>query len=196
MTKVQQALAAVKQIFSAMDTPPAPPAEPPVPVALSDYKLLDGTVIQATNLEVGGTVTINDGPAPAGEYALEDGTMITVGEVGAITAVTPPPSADPAADIAAQVQQAMEKVTAEFEAKLKAQADGDTKKIEALQAENKAIKALFSKTLELVEAIASEDAEPPAGERKTTFKKAEPAPTDRKAWLKELSAGFNKITQQ
>ena len=54
------------------------------PVALMDATLKDGTPIQITELAVGGIVTINGQPAPAGEHELSDGTYIIVGENGAI----------------------------------------------------------------------------------------------------------------
>jgi len=53
-------------------------------VKMMTGKLADGTEIQVTELAVGGVVTINGVPAPVGEHKLEDGTMIVVGENGAI----------------------------------------------------------------------------------------------------------------
>lgn len=64
----------------------APAAEP---VALSTYKLVDGTEVEITELAVGGVVTIAGIPAPIGDHKLEDGTTITVGDNGAITAIVP-----------------------------------------------------------------------------------------------------------
>ena len=55
-------------------------------------KLKDGTEVEITALEVGGIVSINGQPAPAGDYTLDDNTVITVGDNGAITAVVPTPS--------------------------------------------------------------------------------------------------------
>jgi len=59
------------------------------PVALSTYKLVDGTEVEITELAVGGIVTIAGTPAPIGDHQLEDGTVITVGDNGAITAIVP-----------------------------------------------------------------------------------------------------------
>jgi hypothetical protein len=59
------------------------------PVALSTYKLVDGTEVEITELAVGGIVTIAGNPAPIGDHKLEDGTTITVGDNGAITAIVP-----------------------------------------------------------------------------------------------------------
>ena len=54
------------------------------PVAMISATLEDGTAIEVTALEVGGIVTIAGVPAPTGEHKLMDGTIIVVGENGAI----------------------------------------------------------------------------------------------------------------
>jgi len=61
----------------------------PTPVALSTYKLVDGTEVEITELAVGGVVTIAGTLAPIGDHKLEDGTTITVGDNGVITAIVP-----------------------------------------------------------------------------------------------------------
>ena len=53
------------------------------------YTLADGTPIEVSSLEVGGTVIVGDAPAPAGEHTLCDGTVITVDELGVITELKP-----------------------------------------------------------------------------------------------------------
>lgn len=55
----------------------------------TEYTLKDGTAITVDKVEVGGVVLIAGIPAPAGDHELSDGTKITVGEGGLITAVTP-----------------------------------------------------------------------------------------------------------
>jgi len=57
------------------------------PVAMISATLEDGTAIEVTALEVGGIVTIAGVPAPAGEHKLSDGTVIVVGENGAIVEI-------------------------------------------------------------------------------------------------------------
>lgn len=57
------------------------------PIALMQSTLKDGTKIEVTALEVGGIVTIEGVPAPIGKHELSDGTMIVVGENGAITEI-------------------------------------------------------------------------------------------------------------
>ena len=58
-------------------------------VKMLDAKLADGTAIQVTEMAVGGIVTINGTPAPVGEHTLEDGTVIVVGDNGAIMEIKP-----------------------------------------------------------------------------------------------------------
>lgn len=74
-------------VFNEM--PPASPTEV-APVQLMEYTLEDGTVVMIDKLESGGTVMIADAPAPAGDHKLADGTIITVGEGGVISAVVAP----------------------------------------------------------------------------------------------------------
>ena len=59
------------------------------PVAMVSATLEDGTVVEVTALEVGGIVTIEGVPAPTGEHKLNDGTVIVVGENGAIMEIKP-----------------------------------------------------------------------------------------------------------
>jgi len=84
----------------------APAAEP---VALSTYKLVDGTEVEITELVEGGIVTIMGVPAPIGDHKLEDGTTITVGDNGAITAIVP-------AEVMPEEPPMQEDMTAKFSA--------------------------------------------------------------------------------
>ena len=74
-------------VFNEM--PAAAPTEV-APVQLMEYTLEDGTVVMIDKLEAGGTVMIGEAPAPAGDHKLADGTAITVGEGGVISAVVAP----------------------------------------------------------------------------------------------------------
>lgn len=58
-------------------------------VKMIEATLKDGTKVEVTELAVGGIVTIEGVPAPAGEHTLSDGTMIVVGDNGAITEIKP-----------------------------------------------------------------------------------------------------------
>jgi hypothetical protein len=68
-----------------------PAVETTVPEAVMPmiHKLKDGTEVEITEMGVGGVVTIQGVPAPVGDHELEDGTVITVGDNGAITAIVP-----------------------------------------------------------------------------------------------------------
>jgi spore coat protein CotH len=59
------------------------------PVKMMQATLKDGTVVEVTALEVGGIVTIEGVPAPVGQHELSDGTMIVLGENGAIMEIMP-----------------------------------------------------------------------------------------------------------
>lgn len=80
--KAIEVLERIREVFNEIN-------KPVQPVAMLDAKLQDGTMIQVTELAVGGIVTIDGVPAPAGEHTLEDGTVIVVGENGAITEIKP-----------------------------------------------------------------------------------------------------------
>jgi hypothetical protein len=56
---------------------------------MMEAKLKDGTVVEVTELAVGGVVTIEGVPAPVGEHELEDGTVIVLGDNGAIMEIKP-----------------------------------------------------------------------------------------------------------
>jgi len=62
---------------------------PEMAVKMMDAKLADGTMVQVTELAVGGVVTIDGMPAPVGEHKLEDGTIIVLGDNGAIMEIKP-----------------------------------------------------------------------------------------------------------
>ena len=56
---------------------------------MMEAKLKDGTVVEVTELVVGGIVTIEGVAAPVGEHMLEDGTTIVLGDNGAIMEIKP-----------------------------------------------------------------------------------------------------------
>lgn len=66
-----------------------------VEVVMTEAKLKDGTVIVFDNLEVGGKFLLKQDaqtstPAPAGEYEMEDGSIVVVGPDNLITEIKPP----------------------------------------------------------------------------------------------------------
>lgn len=80
--KAIEVLERIREVFNEIN-------KPVQPVAMLDAKLQDGTMVQVTELAVGGIVTIEGVPAPAGEHTLEDGTTIVVGDNGAIMEIKP-----------------------------------------------------------------------------------------------------------
>jgi len=57
-------------------------------VEMAEYSLMDGTKVEISSLEIGGSVTLADGTtAPMGEHELMDGTEITLDENGIIIAI-------------------------------------------------------------------------------------------------------------
>lgn len=105
MSIVSDLIKKAKEKFNGLPAPapaPAPlPAPVPAPAAVfADYTLKSGTVVKCDQLAPGGVMMIGEVPAPAGEYELADGTKVTVGDGGAISAVVPSPA------MAQQQQQA------------------------------------------------------------------------------------------
>lgn len=74
---------------------PATDATAPEMIVPTIVKTKDGTEVEITEMSVGGVVTIAGNPAPVGDLELEDGTILTIGDNGAITVITPAPSAPP-----------------------------------------------------------------------------------------------------
>jgi hypothetical protein len=85
----KEILEKLKVTFSELVKGADMPAPAPEMVATITAKLKDGTEVEITELGIGGVVTINGQPAPAGEHILEDGTVIVVGENGVITDMKP-----------------------------------------------------------------------------------------------------------
>ena len=81
-------------VNNAGEMPPVAPAEvAPEMVQPIKAKLADGTEVEISELGVGGIVTIAGQPAPVGDLTLEDGTVLTIGDNGAITVIVAPADA-------------------------------------------------------------------------------------------------------
>lgn len=68
---------------------PMPSGMPKAEVKMMEAKLKDGTIVEVTELAVGGIVTIEGQPAPVGEHQLESGDIIVLGDNGAIMEIKP-----------------------------------------------------------------------------------------------------------
>ena len=87
MENAQSILEKVSIFFSELmgdQTPPVSGEPKAEETKMMEAKLKDGTMIQVTEMAVGGIVTIEGMPAPVGEHELEDGTKIVLGDNGAI----------------------------------------------------------------------------------------------------------------
>jgi len=68
---------------------PMPSGEPKAEVKMIEAKLKDGTIVEVSEMAVGGIVTIEGKPAPVGEHELESGDVIVLGDNGAIMEIKP-----------------------------------------------------------------------------------------------------------
>jgi hypothetical protein len=92
MENAQSILNKVSMFFAELVGDQMPPAsgEPKATESkMMEAKLKDGTVVEVTELVVGGIVTIEGVAAPVGEHMLEDGTTIVLGDNGAIMEIKP-----------------------------------------------------------------------------------------------------------
>ena len=174
-------------LFNNQPAPAAPVA--PVAAAATTAKLKDGTEVSISALEVGGTVMIGDAPAPAGEHELEDGSKVTVGEGGVITALAPAEPAEPAepaTDYTKEFAAVNEKLTgyeqrfASYEQKF---ADYETR-IQKAQAMNEKLFAIVEK---LAEAPTADPASTSGSNFQSQISK------DKEARLKELQSNIQKL---
>lgn len=126
----KEALDKIRQLFSDPTVAaPAPEAEP-AKMEAKEYVLEGGAKVMVSSLEPGGMVSLVDDagnatPAPAGDHKLADGTMITVGENGVISAVVMPE---------APVEGPVEDMNAVLEAKMAAIREDVRKENEAVRA--------------------------------------------------------------
>jgi uncharacterized short protein YbdD (DUF466 family) len=92
-----------------------PSGEPKAEVKMMEAKLKDGTIVEVTELAVGGIVTIEGQPAPVGEHELESGDVIVLGDNGAIMEIKPKmPEVE--IEVEAKKDEVKEDMTAKFAA--------------------------------------------------------------------------------
>lgn len=190
MAKAKDALKNLLSKFKKehFDAPPPPP--PPPVVKMSDYQTKDGTTVSVDKLEPGGKCTVNGQPCPPGDYELADGTKVTVGDGGVISAVTPPMAMQQPITMA-DVEAAITKALTAF----KPAADPATAQLQQTLADQKkniekqteTIKQLFA----IVEEIADTTIEAPApGSRQNFVKKFQ---DDRDDKIKTLSERLSNL---
>ena len=136
-------------------------------VEMAEYSLMDGTKVEISALEIGGLVTIEGQPAPAGDHELMDGSEITLDENGKITAIeTKVVEASPEVDTEVEAgadykDKKMQEMAEQFEAKIaeliEAKNVSDAK---VLDLENK-VKQGFAQVAELIEALSNTPSEDP-----------------------------------
>ena len=133
-------------------------------VEMAEYSLMDGTKVEISALEIGGSVTMPDGtPAPAGEHQLADGTEMQLDENGIIIElsskeedVTTEEEAAPAPeDMGKEADKKMQEMTEVFEAQIaEIKATKEVSDAKVLDLENK-VKQGFAQVAELIEALSS-----------------------------------------
>jgi hypothetical protein len=136
-------------------------------VEMAEYSLMDGTKVEISALEIGGLVTIEGQPAPAGDHELMDGTEITLDENGKITEIeVKEVEASPEVDTEVEAgsdykDKKIQEMAEQFEAKIAelivAKNVSDAK---VLDLENK-VKQGFAQVAELIEALSNTPSEDP-----------------------------------
>lgn len=130
-------------------------------VEMAEYSLMDGTKVEITALEIGGSVTMADGtPAPAGEHQLADGTMIELDENGIIIEISSKEEeVVPEVDTEIEAKKEEDKKIAEMQEQFEAQiaelkAAKEVSDAKVLELENK-VKQGFAQVAELIEALSN-----------------------------------------
>ncbi len=192
MASIKEMFATFKQKF--IDTPAVPPVVPPAAAApaapaasqphAKDYTLKDGTtMVNITDLKVGGMATTAGAPCAPGDYELQDGTKITVGDGGLITAVTPAGSGAPP-QFASAKDFADMKTT--YETKFAAFEKNQVEFTATLKKVNETIVGMAAIVEKLAELPTAAPAAAPG-----TFSGQEPKPGEEK--LQSLVSAFKKL---
>jgi len=118
MENAQSILNKVSMFFAELVGDQMPPVsgEPKAEeTKMMEAKLKDGTVVEVTEMAVGGIVTIEGMPAPVGEHELEDGTKIVLGDNGVIMEIMPKVEDAPEVETEVPVVEDMSAKFAAFE---------------------------------------------------------------------------------
>jgi uncharacterized short protein YbdD (DUF466 family) len=118
MEQAQNILNKVSMFFAELvgnESMPMPSGETAAPVKMMEAKLKDGTIVEVTELAVGGIVTIEGVPAPVGEHTLESGDMIVLGDNGVIMEIKPKMEDEVSVEVEVPVVEDMSAKFAAFE---------------------------------------------------------------------------------
>lgn len=83
----KEILGKIKQVFNELTAPVAAAAPVVAPAAPTEYEIKGGGKVMIDKLEAGGIVMIDGNPAIPGELELADGTKLTIGDNGVISAI-------------------------------------------------------------------------------------------------------------
>ena len=130
-------------------------------VEMAEYSLMDGTKVEISALEIGGSVTLADGSvAPMGEHELMDGTQITLDENGIIIAIESKveevlPEVDTEVEASKEEDKKLGEMAEQFEAKFAELVEAkEAAELRVLELENK-VKQGFAQVAELIEALSN-----------------------------------------
>jgi hypothetical protein len=130
-------------------------------VEMAEYSLMDGTKVEISALEIGGSVTLADGTtAPMGEHELMDGTQITLDENGIIIAIESKveevvPEAETEVEASKEEDKKMAEMAEQFEAKFAELVEAkEAAELRVLELENK-VKQGFAQVAEIIEALSN-----------------------------------------
>ena len=118
MEQAQNILNKVSMFFAELvgnESMPMPSGETAAPVKMMEAKLKDGTIVEVTELAVGGIVTIEGAPAPVGEHILESGETIVLGDNGVIMEIKPKMEDEVSVEVEVPVVEDMSAKFAAFE---------------------------------------------------------------------------------
>lgn len=130
-------------------------------VEMAEYSLMDGTKVEISALEIGGSVMLADGTnAPMGEHELMDGTEITLDENGIIIAIETKveevlPEVETEVEASKEEDKKLAEMAEQFEAKFAELVEAkEAAEQKVLELENK-VKQGFAQVAELIEALSN-----------------------------------------
>jgi len=130
-------------------------------VEMAEYSLMDGTKVEISALEIGGSVTLADGSvAPMGEHELMDGTQITLDENGIIIAIESKveevlPEVDTEVEASKEEDKKLGEMAEQFEAKFAELVEAkEAAEQKVLDLENK-VKEGFAQVADLIMALSN-----------------------------------------